>query len=130
MIFVLDTNSIIYYLQDKEALFPIFDKIKQGEIFPVISVITRIELLSFPKIIPEEENKIESLLFLFEIQNIDDNIVEATVEIRKKYGLKIPDAIVAATALINDGTLVTRNEKDFKKVSGLKIINPFNQNIQ
>lgn len=125
MIFILDTNSIIYYLQGEEPLFPVFDKIKRGEVFPVISVITKIELLSFPKITREEEKKIEFLFSLFEIQNIDDEIIDAAVGVRRKHGLKIPDAIVAATALVNEGVLVTRDEEDFKGISGLKIINPF-----
>jgi predicted nucleic acid-binding protein len=42
------------------------------------------------------------------------------IEVRKKYKLKLPYAIVAATAITNNATLIT-NDKEFKKVIGLKI---------
>jgi predicted nucleic acid-binding protein len=49
-----------------------------------------------------------------------------TAEIRKKYNIKLPDAIIAATAIVYGLKLVTRNEKDFAQIKGLNIINPFN----
>jgi len=48
-----------------------------------------------------------------------------TAEIRKVHKIKLPDAIIAATALIYNLTLITRNAKDFKNIDGLKIVNPF-----
>jgi predicted nucleic acid-binding protein len=39
--------------------------------------------------------------------------------------MKLPDAIIAATALVYDLTLITRNTSDFKNMEGLKVINPF-----
>lgn len=47
------------------------------------------------------------------------------IEVRKNYSVKLPDAIIAATALVHDYTLVTRNASDFKKISGLKLLNPW-----
>lgn len=38
--------------------------------------------------------------------------------------MKTPDAIIAATALANDFTLITRNIKDFKNIEGFKLVNP------
>jgi predicted nucleic acid-binding protein len=59
------------------------------------------------------------------IIELEQPIKIKTADIRKQYNLKIPDAIIAATALINNLTLITRNTKDFEKVEGLKIIDPF-----
>lgn len=50
-----------------------------------------------------------------------------TAEIRKAYRVKLPDAIIAATALIYDLTLLSRNLSDFSSISGLKIINPWDK---
>src|SRR5437016_4468978 len=55
---------------------------------------------------------------------IDHAIIKKTINIRKNQKLKIGDAIIAATAIVNELTLVADNDKDFKKVPGLKYINP------
>ena len=59
------------------------------------------------------------------IINIDEDIVNQTIELRKSYKIKIPDAIIAATALTLDLELVTNNVSDFKNVTGLQILNPY-----
>jgi len=48
-----------------------------------------------------------------------------TIDLRRKYKIKLPDAVIAATALYYDLILVTRNEKDFEGIKGLEIYNPF-----
>jgi hypothetical protein len=58
------------------------------------------------------------------ILGISDEIVNATINIRKQQRLKIPDAIIAATALVNDFTLIADNDKDFYEVPELKYVNP------
>ena len=45
-----------------------------------------------------------------------------TAEIRKAHKLKLPDAIIAATAIVYDLTLISRNVPDFKNINGLKIM--------
>jgi predicted nucleic acid-binding protein len=57
--------------------------------------------------------------------NINDEIIEKTIKLRKSYKIKLPDAIIAATAISYGLTLVTRNTKDFKNIPGLKVINPY-----
>ncbi|PIX69340.1 nucleotide-binding protein, partial [Candidatus Roizmanbacteria bacterium CG_4_10_14_3_um_filter_33_21] len=89
-----------------------------------LSVITKIELLSFDN--EDELKNIDRLLVNSRIFSLDDEIVDKTIEVRKKYKLKLPDAIIAATAMINNLILVTHNKKDFKEIRGLKIIDPLN----
>ena len=47
-----------------------------------------------------------------------------TILIRKSNKIKLPDAIIAATAIVNNITLVTCNSDDFKLINGLKMLNP------
>lgn len=48
-----------------------------------------------------------------------------TAEIRKAHRTKLPDAIIAATAIVYDLTLLSRNASDFSSIKGLKLINPW-----
>ena len=59
------------------------------------------------------------------VLELNDEIISKTIEIRIQHKLKTPDAIIAATALVYNMVLVTRNTSDFVKVPGLTIINPF-----
>ncbi|WP_366078947.1 type II toxin-antitoxin system VapC family toxin [Thermococcus sp.] len=56
---------------------------------------------------------------------LTDEIADVAIELRRKVSIKLPDAVIAATALLHNLTLVTRNVKDFEKVKGLRIYNPF-----
>lgn len=127
MIYILDTNSIIYFLQGYKELDSIFNNIRERKVIPLISVITKIELLSFPDITSKEEIQIKELLNNFDIVELEEEIIEETVKIRRKFHLKIPDAIIAASTLLNKGILITRNEREFRKIKELKIINPFSR---
>ena len=46
------------------------------------------------------------------------------IDVRRVFKIQLPDAVIAATALIHNFTLVTSNTKDFKNISGLDVINP------
>ena len=121
--FLIDTNFIIYFLEgslpDKANNF--FEKIS-----PVISVITEIELLSGKNISNSGLLRINSFLKLSIIYNVfDADIVRHTIAIRKQSKIKLPDAIIAATALANKLDLVTHNTSDFKNISGLHVIDPW-----
>ena len=55
---------------------------------------------------------------------LDEPIIIKAIETRKTYKTKLPDAIIAATALINGLTLISSNIKDFKNIQGLNLLNP------
>ncbi len=55
------------------------------------------------------------------IVNLDFALAELAAEMRRKYRVKLIDAIVAATALTTNATLVTKNTRDFKRISGLQL---------
>jgi predicted nucleic acid-binding protein len=60
-----------------------------------------------------------------EILPLADDVVDKTIEIRRNQKIKLPDAVIAATAMIHNYTLISRNDEDFRHISGLKYLNPF-----
>ncbi len=88
------------------------------------SAITRLELLGFPELNAADELGLRNLLGQFGEAPIDGAVIERAIEIRKSVRIKIPDAIVAATAVIYEANLVTRNTSDFKNISGLSVLDP------
>ena len=86
----------------------------------IISFITQIEYLGYKNI----SKSSETLISLADIIEIDKLIIQTCIDIRKNYNIKLPDAIIAATALSRNLVLVTNNEKDFIELQDLLIINP------
>jgi len=87
----------------------------------LISVITEMELLSYSGLNDFEENNIKSLLTHFNIVGISHDIKTKTIEIRKKYKLKLPDSIIVATAIVEHAILVTA-DKQLLKISDVETI--------
>ncbi len=116
--YLLDTNILIYHLNGYEkATFLLKEHL--DELY--ISVITECEVLALPKLSIEEINNIEQFIKLFKVINLDSKIAQKAAEIKRKYSIKIGDALIAATVIINDYTLITRNIDDFKNIRELKI---------
>lgn len=88
-----------------------------------ISVISKIELLGFNAPNPHYQ-VLEEFVSDATILNLSDDVISLTINIRKKNKIKIPDAIIAATAISTNSTLVTRNISDFNRVDGLSLVNP------
>ncbi|WP_413172226.1 type II toxin-antitoxin system VapC family toxin [Anabaena azotica] len=125
MRYLYDTNIFIYYLADDTTVNSWFaeDFFNLHEI--LVSPIIRIELLSFIGLSKEEEKSIEDLLSQFNTVPLLREIENQTIQLKRQYKIKLPDAIIAATAINQDAFLVTRNVSDFKGITGLKIENPF-----
>jgi predicted nucleic acid-binding protein len=91
-----------------------------------ISVITKIEALGFSFKNAEEHEIISSICSLLKVIPVSDAIAEATIDLRKKYRIKLPDALIYATALVENKPLVTNNIADFVYLDNqVKLINPF-----
>jgi predicted nucleic acid-binding protein len=78
---------------------------------PAISIVTRIEILAGGPAVAEAATR--RLLAQFTTIPLDDEIAERTAGIRRETRLKLPDAVILATALGRGLTLVTRDEKAF-----------------
>jgi Predicted nucleic acid-binding protein, contains PIN domain len=98
--FVLDTNAVLYLLGGCLA-----QPLPAGDYF--ISVISELELLAYPNITEEEEKRIKAFLEDITVIEFPAPVKEQAIELRKRLGLKLPDAIIAATALSLNATLLT-----------------------
>jgi hypothetical protein len=112
----LDTNIILYLLEGDETLMHSLDR-KQF----YISFITQLELLSFPGLSRKDIKIINELLLECVILDINAEIKKIVVGLRQQYKLKLPDCIVAASAIYLDLPLITA-DSDFKKIEGLNLI--------
>jgi hypothetical protein len=119
--YLIDTNVVIDFLGNK---LPLSSQVFMNGVIdatPNFSIITKIELLGFNM----AENHFQILSdFIDEalVFAIDDKVVTACIEIRKKHKIKLPDAIIAATALAHNMVLITRNTSDFKRIDGLILV--------
>lgn len=123
--FIIDTNIIIYYLDNKipNDVLP-----KMNEIFRNsfnLSTISVIELLGWHKLNDSDKRKMELFLSKANIHFIDFSVQKKAIEIKQKRKTDTPVTIIAATAILNQYTVVTRNVVDFSKIEGIKIFNPF-----
>ncbi len=91
---------------------------------PNLSVITKIELLGYNST-REYYELVSDFIEDSMIYSLSDEIVDLSISLRKKYKMKVPDAIIAATAISLNYILVTRNVKDFSNIKSLKVINPW-----
>lgn len=121
--YLFDTNILIYYFNgEMESL--VENKVSKlmSESFQ-ISVISKMEFLGFSFGKQEKQQAIDFIEYA-EIKMLTDKIVQKVIEIRQEKRIKLPDAIIAATAMEYSAILVTRNTKDFNSLS-LEILNPF-----
>ncbi len=124
--YLWDTNIAIYFLQNQ---FPpqaaqFIDRTLTKSL-PAISAITEIELLCWNTSKESDVTILKSFISDAWIFELEKEIKLKTAEIRKSNRIKLPDAIIAATALVNDLTLLTRNVADFKNIETLDVIDPF-----
>ena len=122
--YLIDTNvianftSVNFSEKVMDFLADVIDKT------PNISVITKIETLSWRSAIVQEEATVKSFVNYSNIIALSDMIVDECIVIRRNVKMKTPDAIIAATAIVNDFTLLT-SDTDFNRIQNLRILNPF-----
>jgi predicted nucleic acid-binding protein len=119
--YLMDTNVISHYftaaysLDKMSFLDTVIDEV------PNLSVISQIELLSW-KSDSMTEQAIQAFISDSNIFAINEQVIEVCVTLRRNRKIKTPDAIIAATALAYQYTLITNNTKDFANIKGLKVI--------
>jgi predicted nucleic acid-binding protein len=123
---LFDTNIFIYHFNNQltESGTALLREGIAGN--GAYSVITRIEVLGYKQSESAESQAKQLLSKLVELP-LTSEIAERTIAIRKNLRIKIPDAIIAATALEYSLQLVSRNEEDFSQIQDLKLVNPFQQ---
>lgn len=111
--YLIDTSAVIKYLNGS---FPqngleFLDQIVNQE--SLISFISEIELQVWNPTDPDDLEVYQEFVGSSFVFGIDAAIIIETIRIRKTYRVKLPDAIIAATAIIHELTLIADNDKDF-----------------
>jgi len=120
--FLVDTNTVIDYIGEKlpENSLEFIDDLEIN-----LSVVSRIELLVWRNVSDRQLQVIQDFIDASTVFGLDEEVILESIKIRKNYRLKLPDAIVAATAIVKKSTLLTRNIKDFERVANLNCIDPY-----
>lgn len=113
---LLDTNIILYLLSGDQT---IADFLNKNHVY--VSFVTELELLGFVGLKQDEKLIIEGLLSDCTIIDINSEIKKGVIELRKSYKIKLPDAIIAATASSLNIPLMT-SDKQLKKLNELNIL--------
>jgi predicted nucleic acid-binding protein len=122
--YLIDSNAVIDYLGKKmpKAGLDLLSAVMDST--PQVSVITKVEVLGYNA--PQDsEQLLKSFMDDVVVIGLTDEIITQTIAIRKTHKIKLPDAFVAATAIVFNLTLVTRNAIDFKMIKNLALIDPW-----
>lgn len=123
--YLIDSNIAIYILNGS---IPENAKGRIAEFLKSecnLSIITKIEVLGwqFPSL--DSQTEAEAFMNASNVMGLTPRIADLTIDLRRKYKIKLPDAVIAATALSLGFILVSRNTADFSKIEELEFINPF-----
>lgn len=106
---LLDTNAVISILRGHEVLLTL----AQSAAWVGISIITYLEFKSFPKLTEKDTTLFNEFLRRINVVSLrpeDGDLIRITINLRKTHRLKLPDAIIAASALTNHATFVTADK--------------------
>jgi predicted nucleic acid-binding protein len=119
---IFDTNVPIYISKDILKV----ENLISPEIKPGISVISYIEALGFSFTSSADQLYMQRICASCSIMHLSDLIILGTINLRKSHRIKLPDAIIYATALVHNLPLLTNNIIDFKSLGDkVELINPF-----
>ena len=117
---LLDSNILIYSSQTEFVyLKPLVLNTKNS-----VSIISKLEVLGFPRLTQSEKQYFENVFKILRFMSINDNVIDKAIELRQQFKMKSNDSIIAATALLHEMVVYTRNVDDFKNITGLQVVNP------
>lgn len=109
--YLLDTNFILGLLKSTPETLALIEQRQIEARQCAYSAITRMELLGFPGLTPDEETLIEGKLMQLAYQPITPAIENEAIRLRRRHTIKLPDAIIAASALTLGAELLTHDRK-------------------
>ncbi|MEM3563255.1 MAG: type II toxin-antitoxin system VapC family toxin [Candidatus Jordarchaeaceae archaeon] len=122
---LVDTDVIIDHLRGFENSKKLLKEVELGNFLAYFSAITEAELYSGQRTsVKSEQRIVERLLKIMHRVDVNSEIARKAGELRREYGVELPNAIIAATALILGAELVTRNIKHYKSIKKIKLKTP------
>ena len=118
---LLDSNIIIYAAQPEHDQIRWF--ISEHEI--AVSALSYVEVLGYHRLTEESRLYFEEFFRIVEVLPISQAVLDRAVALRQMRRMTLGDSIIAATALVYNRTLVTRNIEDFQWIAELTLLNPF-----
>lgn len=120
---LIDSNILIYAGEPRYTVLREFIKVHS----PVLSIVSYIEVLGYDKLTDEQRQYFNEFFTIAPIILVTQQIADKAVTLRQQRKMSLGDSIIAATALVEDHTLVTRNTEDFKWITDLTLHNPFDK---
>ena len=122
--YLINNNTIIHYLN---ASLPASSMLFLHDVVDDqcnISVISKIETLGYNFTDVIEKNTMEAFVNASSVLPINDDVVNQTIAIRKSRKIKLPDALIAATAIVYNLIILNNNTTDLKYINGITCIDP------
>jgi toxin FitB len=118
---LLDSNIIIYASQPEHDQIRRF--ISENEI--AVSALSYVEVLGYHRLTEESRLYFEEFFRIVEVLPISQAVLDRAVALRQMRRMTLGDSIIAATALVYNRTLITRNIEDFQWIADFTLLNPF-----
>lgn len=117
---IIDSNIIIYAAQ------PEYQFLREliAQYAPAVSAVSYVEVLGYHRLTSKKE-QLEAFFEAATILPISDEVIIQATKLRQLRSLTLGDALIAATALVHNRPLVTRNDRDFSWIPALTVVNPF-----
>ena len=117
--FLLDTNMVIGLLKGYGPALALAEHSGLTLEKAAVSQITRMELLGYPQLTEEEDREIHSFLAACQVRLLDDQVEAVAIRLRRSGTFKLPDAIVAATAITASLRLLTLDQGMLRAMQNL-----------
>ena len=125
---LVDTAPIIYTLEGHRTLaarfMPLFQRHEAGDIVLAVTTITIAEVLTGPLKADEEAlaRRYRAALETWLVVDLTADIAASAARLRGRYGLKLPDAIQLASALVINADALVTHDRDFGRVTGVRVL--------
>lgn len=122
--YLIDTNILIYHTSGSQVTTDFITNLIANHSFN-ISILTKIEFLGWDRHTPEGFEKCKKLVETATSYPVDESTANKAIDLKRGKKIKLADAVIAATAILNNLKLVTKNVDDFKMIEGLEVVNIF-----
>ncbi len=122
---LLDSNLIIFASQPAHGELRNFI----ARHSPAVSVISVVEVLGYHSLTDADRLQFEQFFATSKRLPVSDAVIAQAVTLRQIERMRLGDALIAATAIVNGLTLLTHNVRDFMNVPGLIVIGPLEMNL-